>query len=535
MNPKTMTNDNSSNIQLNELISFVQHAIPGLTDGKYNLHLSAEVKNEGSKKVSDDSLSADYTFGVTGDRFSLKKPAEAIYSVFPPANASGKYNAVLPHVVFTRPSFPWSRYPDKTLSEVYSKITGNPGQDSDEDIPTWLTVLLLDEDDVAAYAGAFPAFSLAPANATIADLFSSSANPKSSLGTNYGYFYGVKDNSKPMESYMDPGDKPDDAIRVLDIPLPLFWNIAPTIGDLKLMAHVRTVSLINKPTMKGISDIGEPEGSFSIVFGNRLPGEMKKTYAYLVSLEQMEEFLPTSEDGGMPAGDETFHPDPAKMLRLAVLSSWNFYSLADGASAFPDRLSALNQASGTSKDHFNEDLKANTSLRLIPSPAALPIVKNALNMGYIPLNHQLRSATQDGQHFTADKTVSWYRGPLLPYINGDARIKLPVTDPGQASIFDPTTGMLDVSYAAAWTLGRQMALQDTHFSVPLYNWKKGLSRDLINDLEEQMLMKAFGQAPSVVTAGGTLLTTEETPRPRAKPGSRVLHTISSLSPKTIKS
>lgn len=77
------------------------------------------------------------------------------------------------------------------------------------------------------------------------------------------------------------------------------------------------VSLQDKATMPGISDAGTSEGRFSIVFGNRLPAEERKNYAFLVSLEGLEEFLP---------GQENFTLDTGNKLRLAVLKSWSFYT-----------------------------------------------------------------------------------------------------------------------------------------------------------------------------------------------------------------
>jgi hypothetical protein len=175
------------------------------------------------------------------------------------------------------------------------------------------------------------------------------------------------------------------------------------------------------------------------------------------------------------------------MLRLAVLKSWTYFSVGEAA-AFVDTMNALNEAAAPVANNVNKDLLLNTNLRIVPDKNALPIVANALNMGYVPLNHDLRAVEKNG---TRDKTVSWYRGPLTPYQPTKASIKLPIASPDQATIFDPATGMFDVSYAAAWTLGRQMAIQDKAFSVALYNWKKGLTNDIINKTENEILAQAL--------------------------------------------
>ena len=42
--------------------------------------------------------------------------------------------------------------------------------------------------------------------------------------------------------------------------------------------------------------------------------------------------------------------------------------------------------------------------------------------------------------------------------------------------YDSTTGMLDASYAAAWQLGRLLALQDQAFAQALYRFRTDYQR-----------------------------------------------------------
>jgi hypothetical protein len=111
-------------------------------------------------------------------------------------------------------------------------------------------------------------------------------------------------------------------------------------------------------------------------------------------------------------------------------------------------------------------------------------------MGFTPLDHDLR---------TGENTVSWYRGPLAPYeMDANPRVMLPVASPDQATIFDPTTGMFDASYSAAWTVGRLMALQDSAFATALYTWKQGLSQEVVSQVENGILAEAFGSVLQAV-------------------------------------
>ncbi|MCB0628200.1 MAG: hypothetical protein KDD15_00660 [Lewinella sp.] len=478
-----MASNNNEQDLLNEQVSFVQHFLPGLDAGEYQLDVSQQVLDADGNPVSGEAYSNSYKFGVTADRFVLSNPENVVSSVFPADNASGELSNVLPHVVFSQKTFPWVRYP--TNEEPYSPPP--PGTDTDADVPTWLWVMILDEDDVAAY----PSLVTTPVTSKIGNLFPEAAYSGSTLEDNYSYF-----NDATNTNGLEPGQTTEDQIQTIDVPLDLIWQIAPTIADLEQMAHGRVVSLVNQPASPSENDPGEPLGSFSIVFGNRLPATQKKTNAYLVSLEELQDFLPDEEGGGAPSGN-TF--DGSKLLRLAVLKSWSFFSTGQPAT-FVHQLEGLNDG----------NTAANSNIRLEYS-GSNTVVAGALNMGYVPLNEVLR--TENGQ------TVSWYRGPLVPYEITDEFVSLPIASPDAATIFDPTTGMLDVSYAAAWTIGRMIALQDVAFSTALYNYKKSLQQQVNTSVEDQMLEETFGAALNLNPPHKRLLVGRDGKAPR---GSRSL-------------
>jgi hypothetical protein len=486
-----MPDSNSEQYLLNEQVSFVQHALPGLDAGEYQLNVSQQVfQSDGKTPVSGEAYSNTYTFAVTADRFSLASPGSVLSSIFPNDNASGEFSNVLPHVVFKKTTFPWTRYP--TLKEPYDPP--QPGKDVDGDVPTWLWVLILDEDDETA----FPALSNNITACTTGDLFPTAAYSGSKIPANtYSYFYGATSLAD-----LEPGQNTADTINIIDLPMGLFWQLAPSVDDLALMAHVRVVSLVNQPT-NGDSN-GEPTGSFSIVFGNRLPNTGQKTKAYLVSLEGTEVFLP-QDDGSIPANTPYKTTDT---IRLAVLANWTFFSTGESAT-FVHQLESLNGCTPGSGI-----AATNTNIR-IPYGGSNTVVEGAFNMGYMPLNETMR---------TAEKNVAWYRGPLLPYNNDSAApLQLPMASPDAATMFDPTLGMFDTSYAAAWTIGRMVALQDTSFSTGLYNWKQSLVQQVNSNVEGSMFMEYFNMQPPVSsdTAG-----TATTP----PPGSIFKQTLLKLKP-----
>lgn len=456
-----MANGNEKYL-LNEDVSFIQHFIPGLDAGEYQLEVQQQLlQSDGVTKINDDPYSNTYTFAVTADRFALSNPAQIIDSVYPAINASGEYSNVLPHVVFNKTTFPWARYP--TLQEPAAGLA--PGADVvGKDVPTWLWVMLLDEDDVTNYS----TLKLDPVTCHTGDLYPKLVYKDSTLAAgDYSYFYEATDLKG-----LEPGQNTSDTILAIDVPLALFWSIGPSLADLNLLAHSRTISLINKPT-DGSNELGEPTGTYSIVFGNRLPSEQKKTYAYLVSLEELQDFLP--QTGGLPpAGTQM---NPMANLRLAVLKSWTFFSTGESAT-FVHALESLNGCKPGGPP------ATNTNIRL-DYKGSNKLVQNALSMGYVPLNELMR---------TAELNVSWYRGPLIPYQITTNNISFPITSQDAALQFDPTTGMLDVSYAAAWTIGRMVALQDVSFSTGLYNWKRSLEQQVAINLENAMIGQEFGGA-----------------------------------------
>lgn len=457
-----------------EEVSFIQHHLPGLQAGSYRLSLSHTLQDVSGKLIGEEMKGEPYQFAVQGDRFRVNAPGKVFFSVFPAANAVGEFTTVLPHVVFSKKTFSWIRYPDKDVPAYRKKENLSPGKSPEKDVSTWLWILLLDEDDLH---GDFQ--NLSVQNRTIGDLFPGS----SSLGDNISYFHG-----QPSSQKLEYGESKDDQIQTIDLPLELFWKVAPTLEDLKYTAHARKVSLDNKSTIPGISDQGQPTGDFSIVFGNRLPQSDIKTHAYLVSLEGMEAFLPT-EDGTPQASAKQYD---GKNIRLAALKSWSFYSTGETAT-FVDTLMALNGGSAAASPKL--------STLQVPYHGIDPTVKSALQMGYAPLNHFLR---------TGENTVSWFRGPLVPYPITKAELDFPISSPDKATAFDPNTGLLDVSYAVAWTLGRLLALQEKSFSTSLYKWKKETNNRLLALIEDALILEKFGELATVEEQLKTLQGKEKT-------------------------
>jgi hypothetical protein len=227
---------------------------------------------------------------------------------------------------------------------------------------------------------------------------------------------------------LEPWEDNADKVKVLEMPIGLYNSISPKASELSYLAHTRQVDMSAKS-----SDADNPKGWFAVLVCNRLPLRGADNNVFLVSLEG--------------------HPDSQKQqpvssrIRLVVLNQWSF------------------QEAGATFGELADNLLENIQpLRLETDTVKplLPGVTNALNYGYVPLKHALRN----GQTI-----ASWYRGPLVP-----VNVPVPSTNlyqylsADQCLRFDTAMGMFDISYSAAWQLGRLLALKNAGYATALNNW-----------------------------------------------------------------
>lgn len=433
-------------------IRFVGHWRPPLASGEYRVTVRQSVCNTnpgaaGTDAAISDSFENVRVFAVHGERFRVE-PNELI-TLFPPANNQGEYGNVLPHAVLKRRTLPWERSP-----ELRADDNG------------WLALLLFEGSDVPALKSAqvgdlqrarFPR----SADDAKANRLSDSNLERTTASYPDGYaLLPGKPSFAPTA-----GENLWDPCRVIDVDAAVFAAIAPSLEELQWLAHARTVTEDTRSE--------EELGSFSVVVGNRLPVPNGLNVVHLVSLEGMAKYLPTN-DGETPSPLTLAAGGVAGKIRLISLANWSFTSI-DPAETFSGILAKLDTG----------------SMRL-PAPAdtggeAAGIVANAFAMGYTALDHNTR---------LGDTTVSWYRGPLLPFSSSPVIVPSPTGRPDtviatadQAVRFNPATGMMDVTYAAAWQIGRALALQNTAFATSLQAWKYAVARIVGQRLETGALAR----------------------------------------------
>ena len=414
--------------------------VPRLTADEYTLTAKQNLKMETEPgKFVTVELRDSKKFWVAAPRFSLDP--DEIYSVYPPDGSSGAYQTTVPHVVFRRKTLPWER-----------KLPALPDEPDKPPAP-WMALLLFNEDE-----------------------FSECSLETRSVSNLAGFELADWEKNPPP----DANGERNNRCKTLDVPWDLFRAVIPHQDELRHLAHTRGVFTHHKEDVPGIGD-----GWFSVILANRLPTPAapdlppevprKRDVAVLVSLEGLSEHI---------------KPDPAsahpEMVRLIVLATWSFVSTGP---SFRDRVKALHSDWLRAPRPFGNG--AGSGAARPDEAAARRAVQTALELGYAPLPHDLR----DGS-----RTVSWYRGPLVPVPDPAATVNEVYVNADAALQYDRDTHLFDASYAAAWQLGRLLALQAPEFASALFLMERGYVADNLVDEAANQFRTLFDQDPDLKRA-----------------------------------
>lgn len=412
-------------------LAFYDNYLPSVKDGVYTINASLSIDGIDTGQSLTNPITQD--FEVRGLQFSL--PQTEVHSVFPPANGTSNYGQFLPHIVLNKRAIPWERNFDPN-------DTSKP----------WVCLLVFAEGEIeldpstnsALHTQSVSDF-LAPDNAVVKPDIRTASVPHDVLSSNCSSIVINKE---------------------------MFEALVPRVDELKYLTHVRQVNIQDQ----AILDIDD-KGWFSVIAGNRLlkvhSNKPTRYHVHLVSLEGYYNLM----NGSTQWPAKASHPEQPKDIALVSLHDWSFLSQ-------PTRLNyeqlVEHLASQAGSDPNNLLLR-----RPIPSPGnggtALKEVSDRLSNGYLPLTY----CTESGE-----KTFSWYRGPLTPVVAQTLpRSGADYYYPSASSmmIYDPTNGIFDMSYAAAWSLGRALGLADSTFSQALMAYRKA-SFQLVGGLKDQLTL-----------------------------------------------
>jgi hypothetical protein len=428
-------------------------ATPPLDDGSYRLTVSTNVQYNasGTSDAPPEPLSQQHYFDVVGPRFSV--PASMVAGCFPPNNAHGSFQDNLPHIVLGRRTLPWER--ELLPPGQFPTIPRGPADaPALTDRYPWVALLLFEEGEYTLLRN-IPLQQAVPP-----DVFTALGSPT-----------GITCDAVQADASF-------------------VASIMPTLEEMQLLVHVRQVNTDDKELNAYGGD-----GFFSVVVANRLPSPSAQCRAVLVSLEQRSDLIQatppgpvllsraaaeaanalapallTAEAAGAFPGSNAFvapgtasaarqfalstapvhafdtgnfpviNFPPVATVRLVALSSWQF--TCEGPGSFRDLMHNLDTAMfGT-----------------VAKPGQPPLT----DTGHMPLTLQDRAGALEDV---------LYRGPLVQYqLTRDNLGPYHSTD--QARRVTPESGTEDISYAAAFEVGRLLAAADRRLAQALMRWRR---------------------------------------------------------------
>jgi IPT/TIG domain len=390
--------------------------LPPLVDNTYRLTVETDVTVDGNP-VSPALPTKQSFFSIEGPRFTMA-PTE-VASVYPPRNGHGSFSDAVPHIALTRRTLPWERELDR--ANKIPAPTVNPGDAPPPGAPPpWLALLVFEEGD------------------------------------NFTLLQGV-----PLEGvvgrdiFADLGSPQNITCDAVQTDTQTLAALLPSKEELTLLAHVRSVNVNDKEL-----NVGGGDGFFAVVMSNRLPSPNAKCCACLVSLEARSDIVaanpPTTlgaavrEHAAMPVnivgGDFTAVPILYPVLyfnqsvQLVLLYSWKFSSIGPGT--FRDLMQGLGVA----------------MIGTVENPGHPPLTDTC----HLPVDLQDRAGVPEKVLYRGPLTpFQLTRDPLGPYHSAD-----------QARRATVETGAEDISYAAAFEVGRLIAAADKSLAAALMQWRR---------------------------------------------------------------
>lgn len=299
----------------------------------------------------------------------------------------------------------------------------------DDDFEPWLALLLFDEQEFE--------------NEEVKESVVTLAQLQSSLSPAY-------------KMNLEPGQLNTDKTTVIDINPALLKKIMPSGEELKLQAHVRK----------------NADTELAVIIANRLPRAGAASVMHLVSVEgrfgENKNFnYHFNYHNNKGKGNKNTNKKQA--IRLVSLKSWGFSCQANDGDNFESLVESIHSGSL----RLPSRLSSKTASKAASATGAL--AEKFLANGYVPLPHKLRQC---------DRTYSWYRGPLAPHqVNRQFNAALPEFADALTR-YHQDIGMFDVSYSAAYELGRSLALEDQLFCADIYRWKHQYNENICDQLQQ---------------------------------------------------
>ncbi|KAF5646077.1 uncharacterized protein FTJAE_2166 [Fusarium tjaetaba] len=386
---------------------------PSLAPGDYKVTVTQEVILQDKDKEGRKTLSTDKKFRVEGPS-QYQLPAGSIHSIYPGEGESVP-SKVLPQVTLNDPHIPWELSPDNDQDISKKHLDGS--------LIPWLALLVFTEDEIKT----FPTMEARPA-----------PSPTLSLHLSKKQLKALKSSSTQVPlSTQDLDTDADGGVNTVFVNSSGFRayfsrqmgdsEVEPAIARYSYLSHIRR-SRSTKPR-------DPTTDTFSIVLGHRsgpLDIESPTTaYAHLVSLM------------GVP---DLNMPGQSDLSALISLYSWSF-----------------TWTKGNDAEIKGVVEKISKNVRPLARVLELSTdqwLRRRLEAGYTMVKHRTQ---------TGEQTAALFRGPLIPQQpRGNELDNAEASGHGSGlQIIDKTTGIIDITYSAAWSLGRSLAIENSSFTMAI--------------------------------------------------------------------
>ncbi|MFE2752260.1 hypothetical protein ACFXGA_09685 [Actinosynnema sp. NPDC059335] len=387
---------------------------PAAVAGTYRVRVEQHVYNADGTEHTPALEGVTRAFDVRSIQVDI--PEGTVHSRVPADGSTGFFDLVLPHISLNRTSLPWERELSRT--ETPSK------RKRDTQRVPWVALLVFAEKELPGDPGARGLTEQRTAAAFV--------NP------------AATDVHWPKFTIDVPGAT---VCRTIDVPAALFRDVVPRFDELRHLAHCRKVDARKTRNLYYIDGEDLEVGQFAVVTANRLPVRNARYVVHLVSLEGCEDYVR--------------HPDQlTKPVRLLSLHSWSFENYNGTGLEFEPTVTGLAVPGLTDPSALLLRLPS-TGITALPGTdeAARAHVSSRLEAGYVPLTYQVP---------TGERIPGWYRGPLTPVVpTAPERDAKGFLSAEECLVYLESEGVFDISYAAAWTIGKALVLANADLSKPL--------------------------------------------------------------------
>lgn len=382
-------------------------------------------------------LTAEQDFFVDAPQFSL--PEGSVHSIYPPSGYPDDHR-ILPHVVLTDPHLPWERLGSPKTEE----------HTDDRNRVPWLALFTFTQDELR-----LPLETLDGDNSIFKNTSTQLAKPVKQTPTlavnmTVADLWVTDSIVTPVMANLGPDNTKNSRGDFIFVKPDLFTSLfspfdkdnerqapsSPDTSRYKFLAHVRKINTAGM-AVAGFEDVG----IFSVVVGSRC-GPLDNTAPVSVSVH-----LVSIE--GVEAMDFPIIKD---YVVLCSLHSWNYTVVPPGMLNVPDALESLGRTLSVLRS-------PDTVINPLKSAGAVPErLAHRLEDGYSLVKYRTQ---------TGEQTVALFRGPFTPTVVPHLPMNNCSNSGQDLQILDKEVGIMDITFSAAWQLGRTLALGDQGFAAAL--------------------------------------------------------------------